>query len=123
MPTLAKLDLAITFLGVLLLVWIALFAPRRYQGAVPSTDWPPTIRWLWRIGWMVGVLGAVAFGVLRIRHPEGARVVVPASAPLLDHVLQILVIVFGIGCLAVLMVWKVALSTHERRVRRQEAGH
>jgi hypothetical protein len=122
MPTLPWVDLAITFLGVLLLVWNALYLPRRYRGATRSTDWPPTIRWLWRIAWTATVLGAVAFAVLRIRHPAGTQVVLPASARLIDHVLQVSLIAFGVGYRAALMAWKVALSAHERRVRRQEDG-
>jgi hypothetical protein len=78
---------------------------------------------LWHISWIVVLLGVVGFGVLRVRHPEGVRIVVPASAPLIDHIVQVLALVCIAGGCAIWVTWKVALSTHERRVRRQDTGH
>lgn len=116
------LDLGVAFLGALCFAWLGLYLPRSYQGTVRAPSWPPTIRWLLRIGCMTEILAAMAFGVLRVRHPAGANVVVPANAPPLDHLVQGL----GILCIVVgsvlLVVWRIALTTHERRVHRREVG-
>lgn len=122
MPSIVWMDLVAALLWALGCVRAAVYLARRYHGTVSASHWPPTITWLWRIGWLTGVVGAVAFGMLRIRYPRGARLVIPASAPPLDHVVQVLGILCSIGCIVVLVVWKVALSRHERRVRRQRAG-
>ena len=112
--------LAVALLGVLGCVWMVLYSPRLYHGAVLSTDWPPTIRWLSRIGWIIEALALVGFGVIVMQYPT---VAVPANAPPIDHVIKVLALVCYVGGFVVLVAWRVALSAYERRVRRQEANH
>jgi hypothetical protein len=60
----------------------------------------PAVMRLWLIGWAMGGLALVCLGVITVRYAKGLYVSVPASAPLIDRVLWVLVPVGGGGFFA-----------------------
>lgn len=115
-------DLAVALLGALGCVWAAVYLPRRYRGAVRYSRWPQAVRWLWRTGWTAGALAAIALAALRIRYPEGARLVIRDSASPIDRVVRMFGIFCIIGFFVVLLAWRLALSWYVRGARRQGVG-
>jgi len=72
---------------------------------------------LWLIAWLVMGLGWACGGVPTVRYVIGDSVDVPATAPLIDHVIWVSFAVGVCGGLALLLTWGVMYSTEEKRWR------
>ncbi len=77
----------------ILVFWTALVYSGRFLGAVRPASWPPIITWMWRFAWMLWLLAAITFVVLRIRYPVGGDITISPHVPLMEHVLQVLALV------------------------------
>jgi hypothetical protein len=108
-----------TLLG-LFSVWMGIYGVRVRKVQLPRS---PAERWLWLIAWVMSGLGMVCLGVSVLRHAKGQSVSVPTSAPLIDHVIWVLVFVGMVGGFSVLLAWMgVSSSAQEKRARRENAG-
>src|SRR5260221_12101922 len=95
----------------------ALVYSGRFLGAVRPARWPPIIKWLWRFAWMLWLLAAITFVVLRIRYPVGGDITISPNVPLMEHVLQVLAL-GGVVCgYIIFWTWWFALTIYEIRVR------
>jgi hypothetical protein len=56
-------------LGIAGLVW-------QVPWCSPPASWPPIIKWMWRIPWMLWLLAVITFVVLRIRYPVGGDITI-----------------------------------------------
>lgn len=84
--------------------------------------WSPIERQLWRIAWTTMGVGFVCLGVTVLRYAKGPYVVVPVSAPLIDHVIWGLVSICMVGGFAMLLVcMAVSQTAEEKRARREHA--
>src|SRR5258706_9901636 len=104
-----------------LVFWTALVYSGRFLGAVRPARWPPIIKWLWRFAWMLWLLAAITFVVLRIRYPVGGDITISPHVPLMEHVLQILALGGIIGGYSIVWAWSTALAFYEARARSR--GH
>jgi len=105
----------------ILVFWTALVYSGRFLGAVRPASWPPIITWLWRFAWMLWLLAAITFVVLRIRYPVGGDITISPHVPLMEHVLQVLALGGIIGGYIIVSAWWFALAVYETRVRSR--GH
>ena len=108
------------------LLWLLVFRTAlvysgRFLGAVRPARWPPIIKWLWRFAWMLWLLAAITFVVLRIRYPVGGDITISPHVPLMEHVLQVLALGGVVGGYIIVHVWWFALTIYEARVRSR--GH
>jgi hypothetical protein len=104
-----------------LVFWTALVYSGRFLGAVRPASWPPIIKWLWRFAWMLWLLAAITFVVLRIRYPVGGDITISPNVPLMEHVLQVLALGGVVGGYIIVWAWRFGLTIYETRVRSQ--GH
>ena len=104
-----------------LVFWTALVYSGRFLGAVRPASWPPIIKWLWRFAWMLWLLAAITFVVLRIRYPVGGDITISPNVPLMEHVLQVLALGAIIGGYIIVWAWSLALAIYEAAVRSR--GH
>jgi hypothetical protein len=111
----------------ILLFWTALvnasgsFRFLRFFSALHPAGWPPTITWLWRFAWMLWLLAAISFVVLRIRYPVGGDITISPNVPLMEHVLQVLALGGIIGGHIIWWAWFIAVNIHGAAVRSR--GH
>ena len=105
----------------ILVFWTALVYSGRFLGAVRPASWPPIITWLWRFAWMLWLLAAITFVVLRIRYPVGGDITISPNVPLMEHVLQVLALGGVVGGYIIVSAWWFALAVYETRVRSR--GH
>jgi hypothetical protein len=75
------------------------------------------ITWLGRFAWMLWLLAAVSFVVLRLRYPVGGDITIAPTVPLMEHVLQVLALGGIIGGYSVVWAWMFALQIHGAAVR------
>jgi hypothetical protein len=105
-----------------LVIWAALVYSGRFLGAVRPASWPPIIKWMGRLSWMLWLVAAITFVVLRIRYPVGGDITISPNVPLMEHVLQVLALVGIIGGYIIVWAWGFALAVYETRVRHQRIG-
>jgi hypothetical protein len=77
------------------LLWTLLFMTAlansgRLFSAPHPASWPPIITWMGRIAWMLWLLAAISFVVLRLRYPVGGDITISPNVPLMEQVLQVL---------------------------------
>jgi hypothetical protein len=106
--------------------WAGLMAPRQ-RAVAPEGDEPPVRHWSTTetrlslvAGTMMGI-GFVALGVSTWRYSKGSYIEVPASAPLIDHVIWALTFAGFIGGFAVMYAWAMVHSFEEKRARQNDA--
>jgi hypothetical protein len=99
----------------------ALVYSGRFLFAGRPASWPPIINWLWRFAWMLWLLAAITFVVLRIRYPVGGDITISPHVPLMEHVLQVLALGGVVGGYIIVWAWWIALAIYEARVRSR--GH
>jgi len=121
-PSLLFYDLAaLGSLLATLVFWTALVYSDRFLAAGRPASWPPIITWLWRFAWMLWLLAAITFVVLRIRDPVGGDITISPHVPLMEHVLQLLALGAIFGGYSIVWAWSLALAIYEARVRSR--GH
>src|SRR5712691_3478347 len=121
-PSLLFYDLAaLGSLLATLVFWTALVYSGRFLAAGRPASWPPIINWLWRFAWMLWLLAAITFVVLRIRYPVGGDITISPHVPLMEHVLHVLALGGIIGGYIIVWAWSLALAIYEARVRSR--GH
>lgn len=106
-----------------LVFWTALVYSGWFLRAAHPASWPPIIKWMWRAAWMLWLLAAISFVVLRIRYPVGGDITISPNVPLLEHVFQLLALGGIIG--GYLIVWTswLALAIYEAVVRSRGHEH
>jgi hypothetical protein len=95
-----------------LVLWTALVNSGRLFSAPYPGGWPPIITWLGRFAWMLWLLAAISFVVLRIRYPVGGDITISPNVPLMEQVLQVLATVGILGGFFILWVWQTAQNIH-----------
>jgi hypothetical protein len=93
----------------------------RFFGAGRPASWPPIINWMWRLSWMLWLLAAITFVVLRMRYPVGGDITLSPNVPPMEHVLQILASGGVVGGYIIVFAWWLALSIYQS-VRRLRIG-
>jgi hypothetical protein len=93
----------------------------KFYGAGRPASWPPIIKWMWRLPWMLWLLAVITFVVLRIRYPVGGDITISPNVPLMEHVLQILASGGVVGGYIIVFAWWLALVIYEA-VRRLRIG-
>ena len=104
----------------ILLFWTALVNSGRLVSAPHPAGWPPIITWMGRIAWMLWLLAAISFVVLRLRYPVGGDITISPNVPLMEHVLQVLALGGIIGGYIIFWVWMFALQIHGAAVRSRD---
>src|SRR5262249_18319329 len=72
-----------------LLSGTALVNSGRLVNTPHPAGWPPIITWLWRIPWMLWLLAAISFVVLRLQYPVGGDITISPNVPLMENILQV----------------------------------
>jgi len=103
-----------------LLFWTALINSGRLVSTPHPAGWPPIIAWMGRIPWMLWLLAAISFVVLRRRYPVGGDITISPNVPLMEHILQVLATVGILGGWIIVLAWQPALSLHAARSRDRE---
>jgi hypothetical protein len=103
-----------------LLFWTALVNSGRLVSTPHPAGWPPIIKWLWRIPWMLWLLAAISFVVLRLRYPVGGDITISPNVPLMESVLQVLALGGIVGGYIIFLAWRPALLIHAVRSRGHE---
>lgn len=86
-------------------------------GAGRPASWPPIIKWLWRIAWMLWLVAVITFVVLRIQYPVDGAITITPHAPVMQHVLQILALGGVAGGYLFLWAWWLAIAFRGARAR------
>ena len=103
-----------------LLFWTALINSGRLVSTPHPAGWPPIIAWMGRIPWMLWLLAAISFVVLRRRYPVGGDITISPNVPLMEHALQVLALGGIVGGYIIFWVWRTALLIHAVRSRGHE---
>jgi hypothetical protein len=98
-----------------LLFWTALVNSGRLFSAPHPAGWPQIITWLGRFAWMLWLLAAISFVVLRLRYPVGGDITISPNGPLMEHVLQVLALGGILGGYIIVWSWRFALQIHAAR--------
>lgn len=123
-PSMLFYDLsALGSLLAILVFWTALVYSGWFLRAGHPAHWPPIITWLWRAAWVLWLLAAISFVVLRIRYPVGGDITISANVPLMEHVLQLLALGGIIGGYLIGWAWWIALAIYEIVVRSRGHEH
>jgi hypothetical protein len=100
--------------GVLGALWPERFPVPHYVDDPPQPV-TPAEQGLWNIGWVVMGLGVFCLGMTTLRYSRGQFIVVPASAPLVDHIIWGLFFVCFLGGFAVMGTGLWIRRLHARR--------
>lgn len=94
-------------LALISMVGMASRAAPPKRSAAWSEERPisPSERSRWRVGWVLSTLPILGLAVTDWRYMKGGDVSVPASAPLIDHIIWILTVVGIIGEFAVICLY------------------
>ena len=110
-----------SLLASLVFYWALRVLFGRFRGAVRPASWPPIIKWMWRLAWMLWLLAVITFVVLRIRYPVGGDITISPNVPLMEHILQVLALGGVVGGFIIVQAWWLALAIYETRVRKAPA--
>lgn len=80
-------------------------------------SWPPIIRWLWRVSWLLWLVAVLSVVVLRIQYPVEGHIVPSPTAPLEEQILQNLVVGSVVGGYILLWAWWLANVVRGSRAR------
>jgi hypothetical protein len=111
-----------SLLASLVIYWAFVVWSVRYRGVPRPASWPPIIKWMWRLPWMLWLLAVITFVVLRIRYPVGGDITISPNVPLMEHILQVLALGGVVGGYIIVFAWWLALVIYETLVRRQRTG-
>jgi hypothetical protein len=68
-----------------------------------------------RFAWMLWLLAAISFVVLRLRYPVGGDITISPNGPLMESVLQVLAVGGILGGYFIVWVWRTAQNIHAAR--------
>ncbi len=93
----------------------------KFFGAGRPASWPPIIKWMWRVTWMLWLVAVISFVVLRIQYPVDGDITISPHAPLEEQILQLLALGSVIGGYIIMWAWWLALAVRGARARSR--GH
>jgi hypothetical protein len=104
-----------------LVLFTGLVYSGKFFGAGRPASWPPIIKWMWRVPWMLWLMAVITFVVLRVRYPIDGDITISPPVPLVEHVLQILALIGVVGGFYLVFAWWLALVIYQA-MRRQRIG-